>query len=301
MQTAWNHLLQGRFKEGWAEYEWRWRCAGAALPRFAQPIWDGSDPAGRRIMLHAEQGYGDTIQFIRYARLLDQRGARVVLYCQEAIRELMSSAPGVEEVVSEAAKLSAFDSWCPLLSLPHRFATNLETIPAGVPYLSADPRRASEWQERLKGDPKGLRVGLCWAGSRTNPNHVRRSIPVDQLTGLGRVPGVAFYSLQVDWGGAAPISMVVHTALIRDFADTAALISQLDLVISVDTAAAHLAGALGKIVWTLIPLVPEWRWLMSRSDSPWYPTMRLFRKETESWADLVENVADELGSGNPSR
>ncbi len=295
MQMAWNHLLQGRFAEGWAEYEWRWRCAGAALPRFPLPIWNGSDPAGRRIMLHAEQGYGDTIQFIRYAKLLAGGGATVVLYCQEAIGELMSTAPGLEQVISDATKLPPFDAWCPLLSLPKRFGTTLETIPDEIPYLRVDERRAVEWRERIKGDPAALRVGLCWTGSRTNPNHVRRSIPPDELSALGGVQGVLFYKLQIDSGGnAAPIPLVDHTRAVRDFADTAALIAQMDLVISVDTAAAHLAGALGKKVWTLLPSVPEWRWLLGRSDSPWYPTMRLMRKGTPSWRELVEKVAKEL-------
>jgi tetratricopeptide (TPR) repeat protein len=301
MQMAWNHHLQGRFEQGWVEYEWRWRCAGAALPRFPQPIWDGSDPGGKRIMLHAEQGYGDTIQFIRYARLLAERGARVVLYCQETIRELMSTATGLEQAVADVRKLPAFDMWCPLLSLPKRFGTTFETIPADVPYLRAEERRVSEWGQRVRDDPPGMRVGLCWAGSRSNPNHVRRSISPDELSPLGQVGGIVLYSLQVDAAGpVTSVPFIDHTSAIRDFADAAALMAHLDLVISVDTSAAHLAGALGKEVWTLIPSVPEWRWLMNRSDCPWYPTMRLIRKGPESWRELVQKVADELRSGNPS-
>ena len=247
-------------------------------------------------MLHAEQGYGDTIQFIRYARLLAARGARVVLYCQPAIAALMSTAPGVEQVVTDARRLPGFDAWCPLLSLPERFGTALETIPANVPYLSADPQRVAEWGQRLRRDPPGFRVGLCWAGSRTNPNHSRRSIPAQELAALGGIPGVVFYSLQVDGGGGArvPIPLVDHTPAIRDFADTAALVCHLDLVVSVDTAAAHLAGALGRPVWTLLPAIPEWRWLTDRPDSPWYPTMRLLRKETPSWNHLLKRVAEDM-------
>ena len=297
MQLAWNHLLQGRFEQGWVEYEWRWRCAGVALPRFPQPIWDGSDPRGRRIMLHAEQGYGDTIQFIRYARLLAERGARVVLYCQEPIRELMATAPGLEQVVTDATKLPAFDLWCPLLSLPKRFGTTLETIPSKLPYLSADPQRVSQWKQRMRNDPPGMRVGLCWAGSRSNPNHVRRSIPPDDLSPLAQVGGIVLYSLQLDNASlVTSIPLVDHTSAIRDFADTAALMTHLDLVISVDTSVAHLAGALARKVWTLIPTVPEWRWLMHRSTSPWYPTIRLIRKQGGSWRQLVQQGADELSA-----
>jgi tetratricopeptide (TPR) repeat protein len=296
MQSAWNHLLQGRFTQGWAEYEWRWRCAGASLPRFTQPVWDGSDPGGRTIMLHAEQGFGDAIQFIRYAKLLAQRGARVILYCQETLRELMSTAPGVAQAVSQARLLPPFDAWCPLLSLPQRFGTTLETIPSDVPYVRADPSRVALWAERLLSDPVRFKVGLSWAGSRANPNHAQRSIPIELLAPLAQIPGVVLYSLQVDTGDnrATPFPLVDHTPLVRDFADTAALVTQLDLVISVDTVAAHLAGALGKNVWTLVQGVPEWRWLLNRTDSPWYPTMRLFRNDAPIWNALIVRVADEL-------
>jgi Tfp pilus assembly protein PilF len=297
MQLAWNRLLHGEFDRGWQEYEWRWRCPGAKFPQFAQPLWDGTPLAGRTIMLHAEQGLGDSIQFVRYAALLARQGGRVIVYCPQSLQTLLATAPGVAEAVGDARKLGAFDCWCPMLSLPLRFGTNLLTIPRDVPYLSADSALVAKWAQLLGGDLPGLRIGLCWAGNRANYNDVNRSIPLELLAPLGRVSGSVFYSLQVgaDAPAKPPFAMIDRTSSIRDFADTAALVSQLDLVISVDTAVAHLAGALAKPVWLLVPFAPDWRWLLERPDSPWYPTMRIFRKRPmELWPEMIEKVAGTL-------
>ena len=302
MQLAWDWLLRGEFERGWREYEWRWRCPGAQFPQFPQPVWDGSALGGRTIMLHAEQGLGDSIQLVRYAALLARQGARVIVYCPQSLQKLLATAPGVSAAVGDARKLGGFDCWCPMMSLPLRFGTNLATIPAEVPYLVADPAPATRWGEAMAGDPPGLRVGLCWAGNRANYNDVNRSIPLPLLAPLARVPGVAFYSLQLgeDAPTKAPLAMIDRTSSIRDFADTAALVSRLDLVISVDTAVAHLAGALGKPVWLLVPFAPDWRWLLERADSPWYPTMRIFRKRPmEAWPPMIEEVAEELRAQLP--
>jgi ADP-heptose:LPS heptosyltransferase len=248
-------------------------------------------------MLHAEQGLGDSIQFIRYARLLARQGAKVIVYCPQSLERLLATAPGVAEAIVDARKLGTFDCWCPMLSLALRFGTNLGTIPAEVPYLTADPALSAKWAEAMAGDPPGLRVGLCWAGNRANYNDVNRSIPLEMLSPLGRVPGVVLHSLQVgaDSSAKAPPAMIDRTAQIKDFADTAALLSQLDLVISVDTAVAHLAGAMGKRVWLLVPFAPDWRWLLERPDSPWYTTMQIFRKRPmEPWPPLIAKVAEML-------
>jgi Flp pilus assembly protein TadD len=188
MQLAWNALLQGDFAGGWPEYEWRWRCPGTRLPPFSQPIWDSSDPAGRTIMLHSEQGLGDSIQFVRYAAMLAGRGAKVIVYCPSVLRELLATAPGVTKAVSELRALPAFDAWCPMMSLPLRFGTDLASIPAGMHFLSADPTRISIWRDRLRKDPGGMKVGLCWAGNRANFNDANRSIAPELLLPLRGIP-----------------------------------------------------------------------------------------------------------------
>ena len=298
MGLAWVLLLRGNFKRGWDEYEWRWRVPGAQMPKFPQPVWDGSALNGRTIMLHCEQGLGDSIQFSRYSRLLagqGGQGGKVILYCPESLVSLLSTVPGAVRAVSKWAELGEFDVWLPLMSLPHRFGTTLETIPRETPYVSVDAITADRWRQRMAGDgAAGLKVGVCWAGNRANINDVNRSIPPQMLAPLLGVEGVTFYNLQLG-NEAKPAGLIDHTATIRDFSDSAAFIQQLDLVISADTAVAHLAGAVGKPVWTLLPFAPDWRWLLDRDDSPWYPTMRLFRKAPlEAWPPLIERVRSEL-------
>ncbi|HEY2584487.1 MAG TPA: tetratricopeptide repeat protein, partial [Tepidisphaeraceae bacterium] len=296
-------LLSGQFERGWNEYEWRWAVPEFRSPRpdFRQPQWVGQPLQGKRILLHAEQGFGDTIQFCRYAPLVAQQGGRVILECPPELHRLLQILPGVEQLIAAGEPLPEFDFHSPLLSLPRIFRTRIETVPNFVAYLQADAAQAARWQHRLPLPTDQLRVGLVWAGSAANPNDRNRSITLDALAPLLRVPDVRFYSLQTGRGAdpardaAGEFKSIVGTDGFEDFADTASLIANLDLVISVDTAVAHLAGAMAVPVWALLPFGPDWRWLLDRQDSPWYPTMRLFRQPRRgNWQSVVQSVASEL-------
>ena len=301
-------LISGRFTEGWPEYEWRWHCyglAGDASP-YPQPRWDGSDPAGRTILLRSEQGLGDTIQFVRYAALLASRGARVVIGCRPVLKTLLQTVRDIDAVVADDEPLPPFDLQMPLLSVPGLVGTTLATIPADVPYVFPNPAARERWRARLALARRALTVGLVWAGQPQNRTDRWRSIALSALAPLAAVPGVSFWSLQ---GGdaarqveTAPFAVVDAGAAERDFADVAALMASLDLVVSVDTAGAHLAGALGRPVWTLLPAAPDWRWLTAREDTPWYPTMRLFRQQAPGdWAGVIARVARALAELAASR
>lgn len=291
-------LLRGDFESGWREYAWRWRVDGFTTPRraFDQPQWDGAPLDGRTIFLHAEQGIGSAIQFVRYVDKVAAAGGRIVLECQPPLGRLFtqSFAGGpVEAVVVKGEAPSAFDVHLPLMSLPERCRTTLATIPARVPYLVADANACARWQRRLAIAPRP-RVGLVWAGNPRHANDRNRSAPADVFAPLIGLGGT-LYSLQVGAEqGVAAFAAGAVTDLapeLTDFAETAAALTALDLVISVDTAVAHLAGALGVAVWLLLPFAPEWRWLLDREDSPWYPTMRLFRQRAAGdWADLIDRV-----------
>jgi tetratricopeptide (TPR) repeat protein len=292
-------LLIGDFEHGWKKYEWRWETRQLAQDKrqFVQPLWLGSnDIAGKTILLHGEQGYGDAIQFCRYVPLVAMRGARVILEVPAPLRELMSSLSGVAQVVERGASLPDFDLQCPLLSLPLAFATRLDTIPAATPYLSASPQAKMDWDNEL-GSRQRLRVGLAWSGSPTNKNDKHRSIPLRTLLPLLDAD-VTFVSLQKDVRPTdAAVLRECSTRLrdirneLRAFSDTAAVISNLDLVITADTSVAHLAGALAKPVWVLLPFVNDWRWLLDRNDSPWYPSARLFRQDvTRVWEPVIAQV-----------
>jgi tetratricopeptide (TPR) repeat protein len=313
--TGGNHM-----REGFALFEHRRRQVTAANRGFSQPCWQGEDIAGRTILLHAEQGLGDTLQFVRYVTLVAARGARIILEVQPELVRLCAAMPEIAsagltggiQVVATGAALPAFDLHCPLLSLPHVFGTDLATIPAAIPYLAADPALVSHWASRLPAGPK-LRAGLVWAGHaqshrayarRIDP---RRSLALAALAPLGAVPGVAsggasgvaFVSLQKGPPAAElaapPFAISDPMPTVTDFADTAALIAGLDLVITVDTAVAHLAGALGKPVWMLSRFDGCWRWLRGRSDSPWYPTLRLYRQTSPGdWAPAIAAIAADL-------
>ena len=296
-------LLTGNFREGWREYEWRWGTQYLAASRrnFTQPLWDGSDIRGRTILLHAEQGFGDTIQFIRYVPLVAERGAGIVFECCRELAALLRGVGGVGQVVVRGEEPPAFDVHCPLLSLPSAFDTTIETIPSIIPYVAADAVLTEKWRAKIKKDDAEIKIGFAWAGNPGFKQNRYRNIPLERFLPLTEVPGVAFYSLQK--GGEAeeaknpPAGMKLfdHTEDISDFSDTAAFIENLDLIISVDTVIAHLAGALGKPVWTLLPFSPEWRWLLDREDSPWYPTMRLFRQTSfGDWQSVIARAAAEL-------
>jgi tetratricopeptide (TPR) repeat protein len=299
---AMEQLRLGDFENGWSGSEWRWSAAG--LPsRFAQPLWAGEEIGERILLLHAEQGLGDTIQFCRYVPLFASK-TRVILEVPGTLVRLLSSLSGGARIIAEGEPLPPFDLHCPLMSLPLAFGTRHETIPATMPYLAAQPARAEAWRQRL-ADLAGLRVGLVWAGSPFKPARVtmdrRRSITLDRFAAFAEVPGLSFVSLQK--GAAAgqtrspPPGLVIHdwTEELEDFADTAALIAALDMVISVDTSVVHLAGALGKPVWLLNRFDSCWRWLLDRDDSPWYPSLRQFRQPSPGdWGSVLERVAGEL-------
>jgi tetratricopeptide (TPR) repeat protein len=292
-------LAKGQWERGWTEYEWRWKLKDFTTPAgtFHQPLWDGRQLGGRRILLHSEQGYGDVIQFIRYAPMVAQRGGEVLVGCPEALTALLARAPGVSRVAAGRAGLPAFDFHTPLLSLPAIFRTTQATLPAKVPYLTP-PQEAFPIGP---AEPGCLKVGLAWAGDAKHKNDRNRSMPVGHFGPLMDLPGVQWFSLQAG-PRASDLAQVPWAnrltdlgARLANFDQTASAIVQLDLVISVDTAVAHLAGALGKPVWTLLPFAGEWRWMVHRSDSPWYPTLRLFRQsQPGDWPGLMDRVKDAL-------
>jgi Flp pilus assembly protein TadD len=294
---ALNLLLQGNYAEGWQEYEWRWQKPDFTSPARHNdvPVWDGSPLNGRAILLHAEQGFGDAIQFARYAPLVAQCGGTVLIECHPPLARLMRSLEGVESVIPFGEPLPVFDCQAPLLSLPRIFGTSVATIPSHVPYLSVTADRQEAWDTLLLPERRAVKAGLVWAG-KSYPDPLR-SCRLADLAPLAMIPDVIFYSLQMGAGSEQATSPPPHMKLIdvtdriHDFSDTAALINQLDLVISIDTAVAHLAGALGKPVLLMLPFAPDWRWLLGRDDSPWYPGMRLFRQERPGiWSDVVPQL-----------
>jgi len=290
-------LLLGDFETGWAEYEWRWWSKRYSPKKFTSPLWRGEDLTGKTILLYAEQGLGDTLQgdtlqFVRYAPLVAARGGRVILEVQPRLARLLVGVTGVAQVIARGEPLPDFDLCCPLLSLPGRLGTTLATIPAEPSYVSADSRLAARWAEAI-GDEPNLKVGLAWAGNPNQQNDNDRSIALERLRPLLEVPGIRWVSLQVgeragDVAHLPPGSITDLSSQLTDFAETAAVMVNLDLVISIDTSVAHLAGALGRPVWTLLSFVPDWRWLVEREDSPWYPTMRLFRQPARGdWESVI--------------
>jgi tetratricopeptide (TPR) repeat protein len=301
---AYCRLLLGDFDKGWKQHESRWLANDGALNRrYAdRPLWLGADSiAGKTLLLHAEQGYGDTLQFCRYASLAHARGATVILDVPVALVPLVRSVHGVDRVLSDTETLPAFDLQCPLLSLPLAFGTALDTIPADVPYMSANPTLRDQWASRVDAltAPGRLRVGLAWSGNPRHNNDENRSLPFAMLAPLFALD-VAFVSLQPqvrerDMEALAASGALRFEDALSDFEQTAALIAALDLVITVDTSVAHLAGALGKAVWILLPTVPDWRWLIDRDDSPWYPSARLFRQHRPGdWPAVIAGVSDAL-------
>lgn len=306
-------LRMGDFERGWAEYEWRWqRKEFPSIRRdYLAPLWIGKeDISGKTILLHSEQGLGDTIQFCRYAPLVSALGATVLMEVPATLRRLLATLEGVSQVTATGEPMPAFDYHCPLLSLPLALQTTMDSIPAHIPYLCAEPGAVKKWDARLRGIP-GLRVGLVWAGSprkghrKAAADDPLRSIPLAAFAPLRSVEGVRFFSVQKgepseqlaklkSEGWAGPVIADFSDEL-DDFSDTAAFTSCLDLVITCDTSVAHLAGAISKPVWVLSRFNGCWRWLVDRDDSPWYPTARLFRQPRfGDWASVVENVRDAL-------
>jgi tetratricopeptide (TPR) repeat protein len=292
-------LRLGDFEQGWREYDWRLQTAEFRSSVRSQPLWTGGPLTGKTILLYAEQGMGDTLQFLRYCPLVAAKGARVVLEVQPALARLAAGTAGAGAVLAAGEALPEVDLCCPLLSLPQRLGTGLESIPADIPYLCADSALARRWAREIAPAP-GLKVGLVWAGHPDHKNDRNRSVALERLRPLLATKGVSWFSLQVggraaEIGGLPPGTIADLSARLEDFAETAAAISHLDLVISVDTAVAHLAGALGRRCWVLLPFLPDWRWLQAREDSPWYPSVRLFRQQRSGdWDTVVARAAEEL-------
>jgi len=299
-------LLQGDFERGWPEYEWRWNTAEQPPLHFEQPQWMGEPLDGKTILLHAEQGFGDTIQFVRYATFIKNLGATVILECPKPLIPLLASCRAVDRVVEQGELRESYDFHAPLLSLPTVFKTSLTTIPATVPYLFADPRLVDRWREALAGI-RGFRIGINWRGRPGRGAYRRRDIPLELFASLAALPGVQLISLQregdVDLASFANRASIVAPGSDIDtangaFMDTAAIMKNLDLVITSDTSIPHLAGALGVPVWLALPFVPDWRWLLNRSDSPWYPTMRIFRQRSATdWLDVFKQIKECIGEG----
>lgn len=288
-------LTLGQFQEGWREAEWRWKAAGIDLDKvaFNAPFWKGENLAGGTLLLWAEQGLGDTIMFVRYIRLLAEQGAKVLLQAHKSLHPLLESLEGLHGLFAEGDSLPSYDYQAPLLAVPGRFGTKLDTIPAATPYLHPSPKTVDKWRERLKSS-KGRKVGLTWRGNPAHANDRARSIPTPLLKPLLEIEGVDWIGLQPDPGENPPGIFNAGPEL-GDWGETAGLVANLDLVIAVDSSAAHLAGAVGADCWLLLPYLPDWRWLLGRADSPWYPSMTLWRQpKPGDWQSPISDVARAL-------
>jgi hypothetical protein len=305
-------LLMGDFEQGWPEYEWRWELPIVGRRATDPPRWNGSPLEGRTIVIHAEQGLGDTIQFIRYMPFLKQRGAKVIVHCQGALLKLLANVKGVDGFAAWHSPLPPFDVQEHLLDLPSVLHTTLATIPNDIPYLHADAGLVNHWRRETRTPDDStphyaLRtphflIGIAWKGFVKNQSDSKRSIPLSCFEILTKVPGVQLISLQKGSGTEQlqGVDRILAPKLDEEsgaFMDTAAVMMNLDLVISCDTVIPHLAGALGVPVWVALPLSHDWRWLLEREDSPWYPTLRLFRQTAlGQWDDVFERMAEELTS-----
>lgn len=295
-------LIKGDFEQGFIEYEHRYGVPeiAASTRRFTEPRWEGEELAGRTIVLHAEQGFGDTIQFARYAPLVKERGGRVILAVQPELIKLMHGLDGIDKLVSLDESPPKFDLHAPLLSLPRIVGTTLDTIPT-APYLKVDEEAVERWRKRLMDDIAPRKIAIAWSGRAAFQDDRWRSLTLNDLAPLASIENTTFYSVQV--GPAAKqlesppqgLKVIDLSADLTDFAETAAALMQMDLLITSDTAVAHLAGALDMPVWLLASFSPDWRWLTEREDSPWYPSMRLFRQpQIGDWAEPIARIANEL-------
>ena len=306
MHLAFSLLVGGDFARGWEAYVWIWRRPATRSSYTyldCAKLWNGEPFAGRQLLITREQGFGAAIQMARYLPAVKARGGRVVLEVSPALRLLFEGLPGVDElrtVDDVSLRRNDVDLFVPIMGLPRALGTNIGAIPAPIPYLRAPDERVERWRPRLDS-PAPLRVGIVWAGNPKHPNDQDRSCGLEDFAALGALEGIAWFGLQKgrheERPSCGPLTLDPLGAEIRDFADTAAILTHLDLVIAVDTSIVHLAGAMGKPVWTLLPFSPDWRWMIERGDSPWYPTMRLFRQpRVGDWASVVAEVARELGA-----
>ena len=288
-------LLQGRLEEGWEKYEWRWNSTQKSQKRdFKQLLWNGTTLNGKTILVHTEQGFGDAIQFVRYVDLLCDLNTTVIFECETELKTLFKSIDCIDKLVAKGEKIPDFDVHVPLLSLPRIFGTTLKNIPAEIPYLYPDVEVNPIF---LSDSSRKFKIGIAWAGNPEHVNDHNRSIDLKRFECLLSLEEYEFFSLQIG-EHREDIKQYGYDYMIKDlgkqFADfhcTASAILQLDLIISVDTAVAHLAGALGKPVWILLPFMPDWRWMLNRLDSPWYPSMRLFRQnEIGNWMSVFEQL-----------
>ena len=296
-------LIAGDYARGFEQYEWRSRRSGMPPHRreLCTPLWLGQYAiSGKTILLHAEQGLGDTIQFVRYVLLLARAGAKVVVEAQPELAGLLATVDGIDRIIARGEKLPVFDFHCPMPSLPLAFRTRIDGIPAEIPYLRASAERLHKWRPRMASLGKPC-IALAWSGNPAHTNDRHRSMALPHLDPLLATPGVRFLGIQRELrAGEAELlgddRRIVHLGgEMGDFTDTAAVIALADLVISVDTAVAHLAGAMGKPVWVLLPFAPDWRWMLDREDCPWYPTARLFRQPaTRDWESVITCVQTEL-------
>lgn len=298
-------LLLGDFERGWPEYEWRWNCPGLKMPAYSAPLWQGEPLDGRTILLHHEQGLGDTLQFVRYATVLKQQGAgRVVVKAQKPLMKLLASGEGIDELVCDDASLPRFDTHVPMLSVPGILKTTFDTIPGQVPYIHPGPQLVAKWKQRLD-KYEGFKIGIAWQGSPDFHADAQRSIPLRHFAKLAAVLGIRLFNFQKGFGTEQLDALNGQFEVVcfgdeldgeaGPFMDTAAIMRNLDLVIAPDTSIIHLAGALGVPAWIALSISPDWRWFLNRDDSPWYPTVRLFRQQTlGDWDDVFTRMADAL-------
>jgi hypothetical protein len=297
-------LASGNFRAGWVEYEWRYRSKifADALPKPIRPFWNGMPLPGRRLVISTDQGFGDSFQFARYIPMAAVRCGEVTLLCRKPQIALLSRIPGVARCITDIKQAGEHAAFCWLASLPYVFGTELSTVPTPIPYLSADPIRRAHWRAELarRIGSEGVRVGLVWAGNMDNTADWRRSLPLAALKGLADIPGIQLVPLQTpvpeaDRAVFAALGLPELSTDLTDFGETAAVIANLDLVVSVDSAVAHLAGAMGVPTWTLIYEPADWRWMTQRQDSPWYPTMRLFRQpRAGQWGEPIGRLVEAL-------
>ena len=301
------YLLGGNYKQGWIEFEWRKKGRNYSQRNFNRPFWDGSGISGKTILIHNEagaRGFGDTIQFIRYVPLVADLGAKVIVECQKELSSILKNVAGIHNIVVEGESLPDFDVYCQFFSLPFLFNTTIESIPSIIPYITTDSLLVGQWKDKIQHCKTNLKIGFVWEADPFHQQNLgvsNRNCPLELFLNLTKNRDAVFYSLQM--GKAVEqlrnltgnLNIIDLTEDIRDFSDTAAFIENLDLIISIDTAVAHVAGALGKQVWILVPFMPDSRWLLERQDSPWYPSARLFRQPSPgNWESVIANVKDEL-------